>query len=262
MNPGELISSGQLLVAIPLAMLAGLVSFASPCVLPLLPGYFAYVGGAVGASASAPASAPAAAPAGTTAARHARNRLLAGVGLFVLGFTAVFVAIMTLGGGLGVWLAEYETVLTRVLGVVVLLMGFVFLGNVGLLQRTARVSWQPRVGVVGAPLLGAVFALGWTPCLGPTLVAVASLSLQAGGAARGAILGVAYCIGLGLPFLLVAAGFSWATQALGLLRRHIRLLNVLGGALLLLIGVLMVSGVWTAMMYQLQSVIGSYVTPL
>jgi cytochrome c-type biogenesis protein len=239
----ELVFSGQLAVAIPIAALAGLVSFVSPCVLPLVPGYLAYVSGSAESSRS-------------------RGRVLLGASLFVLGFAIVFIAYGVLFGALGTWLVQWQDVITRILGVVVIIMGVVFVGFLPGLQRTARLSLKPAVGLGGAPLLGIVFGLGWTPCFGPTLVAISALSLESGSAARGAVLGFAYCLGLGIPFLLLAWGFSFALRATAWLRRFIRPLNIAGGVLLIILGSLMVTGIWTAIIYQLQSLIGGFVTPI
>lgn len=244
---GEIVFSGQLLLAIPIAVLAGLVSFLSPCVLPLVPGYLGYVGGL------------AEIPSDKAEARAARRRLLLGVSLFVAGFSIVFVAYGALFGALGVWLKVNETLIIQILGVIVILMGLVFVGQFTFLQRTFKPSWRPATGLAGAPLLGLVFGLGWTPCIGPTLAVVLSLSTDAGSAGRGAILGLAYCIGLGVPFLLVTLGFSWVTGSVAFFRRHIRAVNILGGVLLVLIGVLMVSGLWTQWIYQLQGGILGFV---
>ncbi|WP_368499887.1 cytochrome c biogenesis CcdA family protein [Herbiconiux sp. A18JL235] len=239
----ELVFNGQLLIAIPFALLAGLVSFASPCVLPLVPGYLAYVGGSADIARS-------------------RSRVLLGASLFVLGFAVVFIAYGVLFGALGTWLVQWQDVITRILGVAVIVMGIVFIGFIPGLQRTARLSVKPAVGIGGAPLLGIVFGLGWTPCFGPTLVAISALSLGSGSAGRGALLGFVYCIGLGIPFLLLAWGFTFALRATMLLRRFIRPLNIAGGVLLILLGALMVSGIWTAIIYQLQGLIGGFVTPI
>ncbi|WP_437184124.1 cytochrome c biogenesis CcdA family protein [Subtercola boreus] len=242
-NPfADAVLNGQLIVAIPIAMLAGLVSFASPCVLPLVPGYLAYVGGL-----SEPG------------ARSNRRRVLLGISLFVLGFSLVFVAASTLFGALGVWLLVWGEVITRVLGVVVILLGLVFIGQFSFFQRTFKTTWRPATGLAGAPILGIVFGLGWTPCIGPTLGAIQALSLTGGSAWNGAILGLFYCFGLGVPFLLVALGLNWVTQTISFLKRHIRVINILGGVGLVVIGILMVSGFWTAWTYQLQAVITGFV---
>ena len=245
---GEIVFSGQLLFAIPIAVLAGLVSFASPCILPLVPGYLAYIGGFTDGRASTP-----------TDDQRARNRLLAGVALFVLGFTLVFVLTGVVFGVAGFWLNQYRDLITRVAGVIVILLGLVFVGQFGFMQRQVKASWRPRMGLAGAPVLGAVFAIGWTPCTGPTLTAINSLSLSAGSPWQGGLLALFYALGLGIPFLLIALGLSWATGAVAFLKRHIRSINLLGGALLILIGVLMVSGIWNAWLLDLQGVIGSFV---
>ena len=244
---GDIVLSGQLLLAIPIAVLAGLVSFLSPCVLPLVPGYLGYIGGLTEI------------PSDKAEARAVRRRLLLGVALFVAGFTLVFVLYGALFGALGVWLKTYETVIIQVLGVFVILMGLVFIGQFTFLQRTIKPSWKPVTGIAGAPLLGLIFGLGWTPCIGPTLAVVLSLSLDSDSAGRGAILGLAYCIGLGVPFLLVTLGLSWVTGSVAFFRRHIRAVNIIGGVLLILIGVLMVSGLWTLWIYQLQGGILGFV---
>ncbi|MBX3196206.1 MAG: cytochrome c biogenesis protein CcdA [Microbacteriaceae bacterium] len=236
------IADGQLWVAIPLALLAGLVSFASPCVLPLVPGYLGYVTG--------------------TSESSSRWRPVVGVGLFILGFALVFVAYGAAFGSVGGWLIRWQDLLTRILGVVVILMGFVFIGAFRLFQRTAKLPITPRTGVAGAPLLGIVFGLGWTPCLGPTLAAISALSIGTGSAARGALLTAVYCVGLGVPFLILAAGLGWATTAVTFLRRHIRAINIAGGFTMVGIGLLMVTGVWTAIMYSLQTLIGGTVLPI
>lgn len=274
----ELVYSGQLWIALPIAFLAGLVSFLSPCILPLVPGYLGLLGGTVGgtgtgtaahsAQASAEASAVASsATASSTASaadsaglvRAQRRRLLIGVSLFVAGFTLVFVLYSVLAGTAGGWLLRWQDVIIRVAGVLLIGMGLVFIGQFTWLQRTLRPGWQPRAGLAGAPLLGMVFALGWTPCIGPTLAVVLTLSLDSSSAGRGAVLAIAYCIGLGVPFLLIALGLGWATRSLAVVRRHIRVVNIAGGALLIAVGVLMVAGLWSSWIAQLQGVIGSFV---
>ena len=237
MNPGAVVLSGGLWLAVPIAIAAGLLSFLSPCVLPLVPGYLGYVSGV------------------TSGREKTRGRMLAGVGLFIAGFSLVFLAVSLLVGTVGVFVTEYTDVILRIAGVVVILMGIVFIGQVSFLQRTFKPGWQPRTGLIGAPLLGIVFAVGWTPCVGPTLIAVSSLALDQGDLWRALIIGVAYCIGLGIPFLLVAIGFGWVGSSVRWVKRHIRAVNIAGGVLLILIGVLMVSGLWRGIISALGAVI-------
>jgi cytochrome c-type biogenesis protein len=254
----HLVTDGPLLVAAAVAALVGLISFASPCVLPLVPGYLSYVAGLVGTGAT-PARMPAVGGGGGTATavrvdeRSPRGRMVLGAVLFVLGFTVVFVAVGTAFGGLGRLLLQHADVLDRVFGVITVLVGFGFLGWLPLLQRTKRLSVRPAAGLAGAPLLGIVFGLGWTPCLGPTLAAVYSLAFSEGTATRGAILGVAYCLGLGVPFVLVALGARWAMGVTGFLRRHARTVTRFGGAVLVLVGLLLLTGAWTELMGWLRS---------
>ncbi|WP_022889384.1 cytochrome c biogenesis CcdA family protein [Agromyces italicus] len=247
---GEVVLSGQLLAAVPIALAAGLISFLSPCVLPLVPGYLGFLGGFTDASADAGEE------------RRNRRRLLLGVLLFVAGFTVVFVAFNLVAGVAGAWLMQYTDVIIRVAGVLLIAMGLVFVGQFSFMQRTFKPSWRPATGLAGAPLLGVVFGIGWTPCIGPTLAVVLTLSADSASAWRGVLLGLVYCIGLGIPFLLVAAGFGWVTGSLAFLRRHIRVVNLVGGALLILIGVLMVTGIWSIWMYELQAVITGFDLPI
>lgn len=271
---GQAAMSGSLLLAVPVAILAGLVSFASPCVLPLVPGYLGFLGGMAGAG-SRPAATPGApsalagvtvapgvvGPVGapttitpTTSAPVARRepdgdavdrrRLLLGVALFVAGFTVVFVVLGVLAGTVGAALLQWSDVVSRVLGVVVVLMGLAFMGLVPFLQYEKRLHLAPRAGLWGAPLLGVTFGLGWTPCIGPTLAAIYALSLDQASAARGAVLAVAFCLGLGLPFLLVALGVERSTRALAFLRRHRVAIMRFGGAMLVVLGLALVTGVW------------------
>ena len=251
-----LITDGPLLVAAAVAALVGLISFASPCVLPLVPGYLSYVAGLVGTGAPAavlPAGPGATATAVRTDARSPRGRMVLGAVLFVLGFSLVFVTFATAFGGLGRLMLQYSVLLDRVFGVVTVLVGLAFLGWVPLLQRTKKLAVRPAAGLAGAPLLGIVFGLGWTPCLGPTLAAVYSLALSEATAARGAVLGVAYCLGLGVPFVLVALGARWALGATGFLRRHARTVTRIGGAVLVVVGLLLLTGAWAELMAWLRS---------
>jgi cytochrome c-type biogenesis protein len=250
----SLVADGPLLVAAGVAALVGLISFASPCVLPLVPGYLSYVAGLVGTAT--PAAGPSGSGGTATAVRTEippRARMVLGAVLFVLGFTAVFVAFGAAFGGLGRLMLQYADVLNRIFGVLTILVGLGFLGRLPLLQRTKRLTARPAAGLAGAPLLGIVFGLGWTPCLGPTLSAVYSLAFTEATATRGALLGVAYCLGLGLPFVLVALGARWAMGATTFLRRHARTVTRVGGVVLVVVGLLLVTGAWTEIMQWLRS---------
>ncbi|MBN9375941.1 MAG: sulfite exporter TauE/SafE family protein [Cellulomonas sp.] len=225
---GRAVAGGSLALAVPVALLAGIVSFASPCVLPLVPGYVGFVGGSLGAEAGA--------------AR--RGRVLAGVGLFVLGFAVVFVAFGAVAGGVGAWLARWQDPVQRILGVLVVLLGLAFAGLVPFLQNERKVHLAPRAGLWGAPVLGLTFGLGWTPCIGPTLAAILALSLGGGSAGRGALLAAVFCLGLGLPFLLVALGLERSRRLTRWLTRHRLGVLRVGGGLLVVLGLALVTGVW------------------
>ncbi|SIT67909.1 cytochrome c biogenesis CcdA family protein [Microbacterium sp. RU33B] len=279
MNIDAVIAGGALWVALPVAVLAGLVSFLSPCVLPLVPGYLGFIGGAVAprpvrtpALERTPASERTAVAERTeTSSRTGssdgdlqptRARLLLGVLLFIAGFTVVFMAVTILGGTLGRFFLEYSDVVSRVLGVVIILLGLVFIGAFGFAQRTLKPQVRGNIGLAGAPLLGLALGLGWAPCIGPTLAAIISVSWNLGDPVRGALLGLAYSLGLGIPFVLLTLGFGWATRSVAFLRRHIRIVNLVGGAMLIVLGLLMVTGVWNSWMIQLQGVFQSVPLPL
>ena len=254
MNPSDLSFDGALWAGVLIAALAGFVSFASPCVLPLVPGYFGYLGSAV-----APVE-PSIAPASGTTAQ--RRRLLLGVLLFIAGFSIVFVTVTVLGGVFGQVFLAYADIATRILGVVVIVMGLAFVGVFRKMQRTVRPRFRSRLGLAGAPLLGLALGIGWTPCIGPTLAAIISVSWNLGDPVRAGLLGIAYSLGLGIPFLLLALGLGWATRSMSFLRRHIRAINIAGGVVLVVLGLLMVSGLWTRLMSSLQGVMANVQLPL
>jgi cytochrome c-type biogenesis protein len=235
----QIAAAGPLLVALGACLLAGLVSFASPCVVPLVPGYLSYLAAVVGVDEQPHPGAIKAPPA-------ARWRVAGSAALFVAGFTAVFVLGTVAVLGMTTTLITNQLVLQRVGGVLTIVMGLVFVGLVPALQQDARFSPRQLTTVAGAPVLGAVFALGWTPCLGPTLTGVITVASATEGAnvARGIALVIAYCLGLGIPFVLLAFGSAGAVAALGWLRRHTRAIQIFGGALLIVVGALLVTGVW------------------
>jgi cytochrome c-type biogenesis protein len=264
------IDSGSLLLAVPVAVAAGAISFASPCVLPLVPGYLSYVTGmsAVDAQDRARSARDAgdAAPAGQVR-RTGRNRTLLGALLFVLGFSFVFISAGYAFGSFGETLIVHRRGLDITFGFVMIAMGIFFSGLVperwtGWLQRDVRVHYRPAMGLLGAPLLGVVFGLGWTPCLGPTLAAVQGLALTQGTATRGAILAAFYCAGLGLPFLVTALAFGWAMRAFGWIKRHYTLVTRVGGAMLCVVGVALISGVWQQWINDMQSLVHGTTLPL
>jgi cytochrome c-type biogenesis protein len=252
----DLAISGPLLVAVILALAAGLLSFASPCSLPLVPGYIGYLAGLVGDEGVS---------GGAVAIRTGRWRVAGAALLFVGGFTVVFGAGVLLVLGVSDWLLGNELLLQRVGGAVTIVMGLVFLGFVPALQRDARIHHVPRLGLAGAPVLGAVYGLGWTPCLGPTLTGVIALATgtQVGPSTlRGVVLVLAYCAGLGLPFVLIALGTRWAVRTAGWMRRHVRGLQVAGGIMLLVLGTLLVTGAWGQFVAWLRGPIAGYTLPL
>jgi cytochrome c-type biogenesis protein len=280
-SAGTFVTGGPLILAVPVAALAGLVSFASPCVLPLVPGYLSYVAGLSGSeladeAAPTPDAEAAAVADGDTLVRVAappavkphrvRTRVTAGALLFVLGFTVVFVAYGAAFGSLGTALRRHERGIEQVLGVVTIVLGLAFAGVFSKLMvanREWRVRWMPARGLAGAPLLGALFGIGWTPCLGPTLAAVQGLAISSATAGRGATLSAAYCIGLGVPFVLVAIGLRAGLGALAVVRRHTRAVMVIGGALLVVTGLLEVTGAWNHLIINLrQNLPGFQETPL
>lgn len=237
MTPGELVLSGSMLVAIPIALLAGIITFVSPCVLPLVPGYLGFV------------------------SANARSKVVTGTLLFVLGFTAVFVSLGVLAGSAGLLFFVREPLIQLLLGLLVILFGVAQLGGVGFLQRTVRLP-NPRVGLAGAPFLGVVFALGWTPCIGPTLSAVLVLASDAGDPVRGGVLATVYSLGIGIPFLLIAAGFGFAARSVEFVKEHIRAINIFGGVVLIVLGMLIASGLWLQFTNWMQEVNSSVILPL
>ncbi|WP_432476387.1 cytochrome c biogenesis CcdA family protein [Nocardioides sp. GXQ0305] len=229
-------ASGSLALAIPVALVAGLVSFFSPCVIPLLPGYLSYATGLSGADLE----------------DARRGRMLLGSVLFVLGFSTVFVALGTLSGALGAWLVTWQREITLVMGVLTIVLGLVFAGVVPWLQRDWRVHAVPAVGLAAAPLLGLLFGLGWTPCIGPTLAVITTLSINEATAGRGALLSACYALGLGLPFVVAGLAYRRALGAFGWVRRHQQWVARLGGLMLVAVGVLLVTGWWAELVTWIQ----------
>ncbi|MFD7642197.1 cytochrome c biogenesis CcdA family protein [Kitasatospora sp. NPDC059795] len=228
------------MLALPIALAAGLLSFFSPCVLPLVPGYLSYVTGFSAADLS-------------DARGGRRGRMLAGSGLFVLGFAAVFITGGALFGSFGETLLEYRRPISIVMGVLTVLMGLAFMGLLpGFTMREVRSHRRPAIGLAGAPLLGVVFGVGWTPCIGPTLAAIQSLALNQASAGRGALLMTAYCFGLGVPFVLAALAFRKALGAFGWVKRHYQWVMRVGGGMLVAVGLALVTGAWDALVNQLQ----------
>lgn len=229
-------SSGSLLLAVPVALIAGLVSFFSPCVIPLLPGYLSYATGLSG-----------------TDLEHARRgRMFAGSLLFVMGFSVVYVLLGWVSGSIGSWLVDWRSQLEIILGVITILLGLAFAGLVPFLQRDWRVHQVPAVGLAAAPVLGFLFGVGWTPCIGPTLAAITNLSLNEATAGRGALLSGVYCLGLGVPFIIAALAYRRALGAFGVVRRHQQWVTRIGGAMLVLVGLALVTGWWDQAVTYLQ----------
>ncbi|MGL4340064.1 MAG: cytochrome c biogenesis CcdA family protein [Rhodoglobus sp.] len=245
MGPAEIVNQGSVLLALPIALAAGLLAFLSPCVLPLVPGYLGYVTGV------------------TDAGSLRRGRTVPGAALFVLGFSVVFLGVIVLSSTVGLFFLQYGVIIERIAGVLVIVLGLAFIGHVTFLQRAITPSWRPRTGLLGAPVLGAVFAIGWTPCLGPTYGAVVALASYQGDPVRAAIIGVFYCLGLGIPFVLIAWGFSWVGGSLQWVKRHLRGINVIGGAVLILLGLLMLTGLWSLLLSSFGGVLNDgFLSPL
>ncbi len=253
----DTVTSGPVLLALPVAAAAGLVSFLSPCVLPLVPGYLSYMTGLSGAELGDPRG-----QSGDTLVRTRvrRGRVLAGSVLFVLGFSAVFVTTGALFGGLGGALVAHKAVVDRVLGALTVLLGLSFLGLVPGMQRELRFHALPDAGLAGAPLLGVLFGVGWTPCLGPTLGAVQTLAYTQASAGRGALLTAGYCLGLGLPFIATGLAMRRALGAFDVVKRHYGLVMKLGGGLLVVVGLLLVSGLWARIVLEMQVLVSGFET--
>lgn len=242
----DTVLSGSLVLALPVALVAGLVSFFSPCVVPLLPGYLSYATGLSGVDLE----------------QARRGRMVLGSLLFVLGFSFVFVVLGTLSGALGDWLFRYTRQISIALGFFTILVGVAFIGLVPWLQRDVRIHRVPAVGLAAAPLLGVLFGLGWTPCIGPTLSAVQALALHEGTATRGAVLSVAYSLGLGIPFLVAGLAFRRTLGAVRWVRRHQVWVTRAGGVMLIVVGLLLVTGLWDQWVADLRSVVTGFEVPV
>lgn len=267
------LANGSLLLALPVALLAGLISFLSPCVLPLVPGYISYVTGLSGADLAgdvSPATRPALSDGPGTAATTSfarpaarTHRVLAGSLLFVLGFSAVFVSEGALFGNIGSRLLLHQTAVNRVGGVIAILLGIVFLGVLPRTQREWRFHRLPRAGILGAPLLGVLFAVGWTPCIGPTLGVVLNLASadNTATAGRGALLTAFYCLGLGIPFVVAGLAFRRALGAFAVVKRHYGVVIWIGGLMLITVGALLLTGEWNQLSRDLRDSFPGYSAP-
>lgn len=254
------VASGSLLLAVPIALAAGLISFLSPCVLPLVPGYLSYVTGLTGIDLGTVTSLE-------DAARAKRGRMVLGALLFVLGFSVVFILIGVVAGGTGVFLLSHRILLQRILGALTIVMGLSFAGLLPAAlgrqtSREFRFHRDPRIGLIGAPVLGVLFGFGWTPCVGPTLGAIEGLGLTEGAVSRAVILAAAYCLGLGLPFILTAVAFRKAMGAFTLVKRHYQVVMRVGGGMLVVIGVLLVAGVWNDLVTLIQGTASGGISPI